>query len=99
MDAPAKILMPFCASFTVSSRGVSGEGATCIIMESSIKQYPTRRKGSCEMMHLKKAPCPASLKQFIRGELTMAYIDVAAPFTWPKPCGGGLSRIAHISPP
>ena len=28
----------------------------------------------------------------------MSHISGAAPFTWNKPCGGGLSGIAHISP-
>ena len=32
LAAPPKILRPFCASFTVSSRGVSVEGATCMIV-------------------------------------------------------------------
>ena len=30
--APAKIVRPFCSSLTVSSRGVSGVGATCMVM-------------------------------------------------------------------
>ena len=32
LDAPANILRPFCASFTVYSRGVSCEVATCMIL-------------------------------------------------------------------
>ena len=95
---PANILRPFCDSFTVSYRGVYGEGVTCMIMKSSTKQYPTRWKESCEILHLKTAPCPASLRQFKRGELTMSHIVGDAPFPWPKTCGGGLSGIAHKSP-
>ena len=34
LSAPEKILRPFCASFTVSSRGLSGEGVTCMIVDS-----------------------------------------------------------------
>ena len=56
LDSPENILRPFCASLTVSSREVSGEGATCMIVESSTKQYPTIRKASFEILHLKTAP-------------------------------------------
>ena len=96
LDTPEKIMRPFCVSFTVSYRGVSGEGATCMIVESSTKQYPTIWKESCDMLHLKTSPCPSSLRQFRRGDLTMEHIYGADPFTWTKPCGGGLSRISHI---
>ena len=80
LAAPAQILRPFCASFTVYSRGVSGEGATSMIVESSMKKYPTRWKESCDMLHLKTAPCPTSMTQFRRGELAMAHISGASPF-------------------
>ena len=60
LSHPANILRPFCASLTVSSRGVSGEGATGMIVESSTKQYPTRWKESLEILHLNTAPWPAS---------------------------------------
>ena len=46
-SAPEMILRPFCSILTVSSRGVSGVGATCMIVESSTKQYPTRWKEYC----------------------------------------------------
>ena len=51
------------------------------------------------MLHLKTAPCPAYLRHFRKGELTMARISRAAPFLWPKPCGSSLSGISHKSPP
>ena len=77
---------------------MSCEGATCMIVKFSIKQYPTRWDESCEMLRLNTAMCPASLRQFRRGDLTMAHIAGSDPFPWPKPCGGGLSDIYHISP-
>ena len=98
LAAPENTLRPFCTSFTVSSRGVSGEVYTWMIMESSTKQHPTRWKESREMMNLKTYPCPDSMRHFIRGDLTMDHISWAAPFPWPKPCGGGLSGITHTSP-
>ena len=94
-----KIFRPFCARFSVFSRGVSSEGATCMIVESSMKQYPTIWKESRAMLHLKTALCPAYMIQFRRWELAMAHISGAAPFPWPKPCGGSLSGITHISHP
>ena len=66
LAAPVKIFRPFCASFNVSSRWVSYEGATCMILEPSTKQYPTRWKESCEMLHLNTAPRPACLRHFRR---------------------------------
>ena len=78
---------------------VSGKGDTCMIVESSTKKYPTRWKEYCEILHLNTASCPASLRQLRRGELKMSHISGAEPFPWPKPCGGGLSGIYHISPP
>ena len=99
LDSPENILRPFYAIFTVSSGGVSDEGDTCIIVESSTKQYPNIWKESREMLHLKTTLCPASMRQFIRGELKISHISGTAPFPWPKSCGGGLSEIAHISPP
>ena len=74
------------------------EGATCMIVKSSTKQYPTIWKESLEILHLKTAPWPDSLIRFRRGDLTMAHIAGADPFPWPKPCEGGMSGIAHTSP-
>ena len=65
--APAKILRPFCDISTVSSRRVSGEGAICMIVESSTKQYPTIWEKSCEMLHLNTALCTAYMKQLTWG--------------------------------
>ena len=49
------------------------------------------------MLHLKTAPCPDSLIQSRSGDITMDHIDGASILSWPKPCGGGLIGIAHIS--
>ena len=57
LDSPENILRPFCASLTVSSRGVSGEGATIMIVESYKNQYPTIwKEESFEILHLRAAP-------------------------------------------
>ena len=69
-----------------------------MIVESFTKQYPTIWKDSREMLHLKASLWPASVKQFMRGELTMAHISWTAPFPWPNTCGVGLRGIAHKSP-
>ena len=97
--APVNMLRPFFASSTVSSRGMSIVGATCMIMDSSTKQYPTRWKESREMLHLKATMWPASLRQFRKVELMVAHIYGSDPFPWSDPCGGGFIGIAHISHP
>ena len=98
LASPGKTFNPFCTSLTVSIWGVSGVGATYIIVESSTKQYLTIWKESREMINLKDTPYPASLRQFRKGELMMLHIYGAAPFPWLNPCGGGLSGISHMSP-
>ena len=60
LSAPVNILRPFFAIFTASSRGGSIEGDNSMIVESSTKQYPNRRKEPRKILHLKITPCPAS---------------------------------------
>ena len=93
MDSPANILRPFCAILTFSSRGVSGEGVTCMIVESSTKRYPTIWKESLDILHLNTTPWPASRRQSRRGELKMDRIYGAAPLPLPKPYGVGSSYL------
>ena len=52
------------------------------------------------MENLKAAPWSAFLRQLSRGVLTIAHMDGAAPFPWPRPCGGGGARgTSQVSPP
>ena len=51
------------------------------------------------MQHLKTAPFPVSLRQSIRGVLTIDHIVGEAPFPCPGPCGGGLLGRAQFFPP
>ena len=67
-----------------------------MIVETFINQYPTRWKESHNILHLKAALWPASLRYFSRGEIMMSHIFEAAPFPSPDSCGGGLSGIDPI---
>ena len=96
--APGKRSSPDWDSLIVSSVGVVREGAVYIIFESSTKQYSAKFMESLEIQHLKNAPCPASLRPFIRGVLTISHIVGAALFPCPSTCGGGLRGGAHLSP-
>ena len=57
------------------------------------------REESLEILNLKTALWPSSRRQFRGGGLKMAHIYGAAPFPSPKPYGGGLRGISHISLP
>ena len=54
---------------------------------------------SPEMEHLTAAPWPDFLGHLSRGVLTMDHMAGAAPFSWPRPCGGEFRGIAQFSPP
>ena len=68
-------------------------------MESSTEQYPTILVVSLEMQHLKAAPCPDFLRQCSNGVLTMDHMDVAVPFTCPRPWGGEFRGSDQVYPP
>ena len=76
-----------------------GEGATCIMVESPIKHYPTILKVSPERLDLKAAPCHVSPSQLRRGVLTVAHIAGDDPFPCPSTLGWGFNGNAHFSPP
>ena len=67
-------------------------------MAFSTKQYPTSFVTSPEMEHLKADPWRDFLRQFSKGVLTMAHMDGADTFPWSRPCGGGFSGTAQLSP-
>ena len=98
-DALAKRSSPDLDILIVSLVGVVRYGNVCIMIELSTKKYPTRFMESLKMQHLKTAPCPTSLRQYIRGVLMIFHFAGAAPFLFPSPFGVGLRVRDHLSPP